>query len=63
VSQIDPARCRGCGLCASECPAQAISVHHYLDEQIEAKIQGLFEEKGVQGARYEAQGARRKENK
>jgi heterodisulfide reductase subunit A-like polyferredoxin len=43
VSQIDPARCRGCGLCAAECPAQAISVHHHLDEQIEAKVMGLFE--------------------
>ena len=44
VSQIDPARCRGCGMCAAECPAQAITVHHYMSEQIEAKIHGLFEE-------------------
>ncbi|MBE9580174.1 MAG: CoB--CoM heterodisulfide reductase iron-sulfur subunit A family protein [Proteobacteria bacterium] len=43
VSQIDPARCKGCGMCAAECPAQAITVHHYTSEQIEAKIQGLFE--------------------
>ncbi len=43
ISQIDPARCRGCGMCAAECPAQAITVHHYLDEQIEAKMYGLFE--------------------
>jgi len=43
VSQIDPARCRGCGMCAAECPAQAIRVLHYLDEQIEAKMHGLFE--------------------
>ena len=35
--------CRACGICVAECPAQAISVHHYLDEQIEAKVQGLFE--------------------
>lgn len=44
VSQIDPANCRGCGICAAECPAQAITVHHYMSEQIEAKIHGLFEE-------------------
>jgi len=43
VSQIDPARCRGCGMCAAECPAQAITVHHNLDEQIEEKMYGLFE--------------------
>lgn len=42
VSQIDSARCRGCGMCAVECPAQAITVQHYTDEQIEAKIHGLF---------------------
>jgi heterodisulfide reductase subunit A-like polyferredoxin len=43
VSHIDPARCRGCGMCAAECPAQAITVHHNLSEQIEAKMNGLFE--------------------
>jgi heterodisulfide reductase subunit A len=44
VSQIDVARCRGCGMCAAECPARAITVHHHLDEQIEAKMYGLFDE-------------------
>ncbi len=43
VSYIDPARCRGCGMCAAECPARAITVHHHMSEQIEAKIDGLFE--------------------
>jgi len=30
-------------MCAAECPAQAITVHHNLSEQIEAKVYGLFE--------------------
>lgn len=44
VSQIAPARCRGCGICAVECPAHAITLQHYKSEQIEAKIHGLFEQ-------------------
>jgi len=44
-SEIDPASCRGCGMCAVACTAQAISVHHNLSEQIEAKMYGLFEDK------------------
>jgi heterodisulfide reductase subunit A-like polyferredoxin len=31
---IDPARCQGCGTCTAECPARAIQLEHYLDEQI-----------------------------
>jgi heterodisulfide reductase subunit A-like polyferredoxin len=42
VAQIDPASCRGCGMCAVECPAGAIIVQHYRSEQIEAKVHGLF---------------------
>lgn len=42
VSQIDPASCKGCGMCAVECPAKAITVQHFMSEQIEAKIHGLF---------------------
>jgi hypothetical protein len=30
-------------MCAAECPAQAITVYHNLDEQIEQKMRGLFE--------------------
>lgn len=43
ISQIDPARCRGCGMCAAECPTLAIAVHNHTNEQIEAKMHGLFE--------------------
>jgi len=31
---IDPARCQGCGTCTAECPAKAIQLLGYRDEQI-----------------------------
>jgi heterodisulfide reductase subunit A len=42
-SEIDPAKCHGCGLCAAECPAKAIQLMQYEDDQIMAKLDGLFE--------------------
>ncbi len=42
-SEIDPAKCHGCGVCASECPAKAIQLMQYEDDQIMAKLDGLFE--------------------
>ncbi|MGM0654391.1 MAG: FAD-dependent oxidoreductase [Thermodesulfobacteriota bacterium] len=42
-SEIDPAKCRGCGICAAECPAKAIQLRAWDDDQIIAKIDGLFE--------------------
>jgi heterodisulfide reductase subunit A2 len=42
-SEIDPAKCHGCGTCASECPAAAIQLMRYEDDLIFAKLDGLFE--------------------
>jgi len=42
-SQIDPDKCQGCGVCAAECPAKAIQLLAYEDDQIMAKLDGLFE--------------------
>jgi heterodisulfide reductase subunit A-like polyferredoxin len=39
---IDPAECRGCGACVSECPGKAIVLRHFTDEQIIAKEDALF---------------------
>ena len=33
----------GCGICASECPAKAIQLMHYKDEQVMAKVEAMFE--------------------
>jgi heterodisulfide reductase subunit A-like polyferredoxin len=42
AAQIAAAACRGCGICASECPAKAIQLQHYRDEQILANAESLF---------------------
>jgi heterodisulfide reductase subunit A len=44
AAEIAPAACRGCGICAGECPAKAIQLQHYRDEQVLAKAGALFEE-------------------
>ncbi|MCS6907833.1 MAG: FAD-dependent oxidoreductase [Anaerolineales bacterium] len=39
---IDPAQCQGCGTCTGECPANAIQLTHYTDEQMMLRpIRGL----------------------
>jgi len=32
----------GCGSCAAECPAKAITLRHYVDAQILAAVNGLL---------------------
>ncbi|MBC7347375.1 MAG: 4Fe-4S binding protein, partial [Clostridia bacterium] len=43
VAEINAVQCQGCGTCAGECPAKAIQLEHYRDEQLMAKVAGLFE--------------------
>jgi heterodisulfide reductase subunit A-like polyferredoxin len=45
VSEIDDAQCRGCGVCAAECPAKAIELNWYEDKQLLSKVDALL--KGV----------------
>ena len=42
AAYIEPAICQGCGSCASECPAKAISIMHYRDAQVMAEVDALF---------------------
>lgn len=39
---IDPALCHGCGTCVAECPGKAITLAHFTDDQLIAKIEALF---------------------
>jgi heterodisulfide reductase subunit A-like polyferredoxin len=47
AAYIEPAQCHGCGICVSECPAKAIQLIRYRDEQVEAEITALLEPEGV----------------
>ncbi|MCK5552086.1 MAG: CoB--CoM heterodisulfide reductase iron-sulfur subunit A family protein, partial [Deltaproteobacteria bacterium] len=40
-AEIEVAKCHGCGCCAAECPAKAIDLGHYRDEQILPKCEAL----------------------
>ncbi len=40
---IEMAACHGCGSCAAECPAKAITLVGYSDVQLGAKVETLFE--------------------
>ncbi|MDX9964834.1 FAD-dependent oxidoreductase [Desulfobacter postgatei] len=42
-SEISPAKCHGCGICVAECPAKAIQLRGWEDDQMLAKLDGLFE--------------------
>jgi ferredoxin len=44
AAYIEPAICQGCGICAAECPAQAIQLMHYTDSQMRAKVQVLIDQ-------------------
>ena len=47
AAYIEAAVCQGCGLCAAECPARAISLLHYRDTQVMAKVGALLAEARV----------------
>jgi heterodisulfide reductase subunit A-like polyferredoxin len=43
-AEIDVAKCKGCGGCVAECPARAIELMHFKENQLEAKCQALIME-------------------
>lgn len=49
-AQIAAAACMGCGICASECPAQAIQLRNFESKQFEGMIQALLAESGMENA-------------
>ncbi|MBE9581119.1 MAG: hydrogenase iron-sulfur subunit [Proteobacteria bacterium] len=42
---ISPVACQGCGICASECPMDAIQLVNYTDDQMEAQVLASIEKK------------------
>ena len=43
-AEIDVSKCKGCGSCAAECPARAIELMHFKEDQLEEKVRALVME-------------------
>ena len=41
-AEVQGAVCMGCGSCSAECPAKAITLHHYADRQILGALDALL---------------------
>ena len=42
VVEISPAECHGCGICVSECPAKALQLQQFKDDQVLEMIDALL---------------------
>jgi heterodisulfide reductase subunit A len=42
ISKSNPVLCKGCGSCAVECPAEAITMRNFTDDQIKAIIEAAL---------------------
>lgn len=42
-AEIEGVICMGCGSCSAECPAQAITLSHYMNDQVLAAVDGLLQ--------------------
>ncbi len=43
AAYIEASVCQGCGICAAECPAQAIQLMHYTPVQMQTKVKALVQ--------------------
>ena len=50
AAEINPALCQGCGICAAECPAKVITLGHFRDEQMIAKLDAMDSPKQLTGS-------------
>ncbi len=51
AAYINPAECRGCGVCASECPGKAIQLQHFTNSQIESILDVIQQHEEQEGGR------------
>jgi len=53
---IEAVKCQGCGICAAECPAKAITFKHFTDKQIIAECEVLLAYKEKQSKKHISKG-------
>jgi len=41
IAVVDDLKCKGCGACATSCPARAIDIKYYREQQFEEEIKGI----------------------
>lgn len=41
IARVDDLKCKGCGMCVTSCPARAIDLKYFRDEQFEQEIKGI----------------------
>ena len=41
IASVNELKCKGCGVCVTSCPARAIDLKYYRDDQFEEEIKGL----------------------
>lgn len=49
LPNVIEANCKGCGVCAAECPMGAMQLRHFKDQQIVAAIEALLKPKKLAG--------------
>ena len=60
-AEVQSATCMGCGSCTAECPAKAITLRHFVDNQILAAVERSAGRRGgVQNARVGLSGPGRR---
>jgi len=47
AAYIEPAICQGCGICVAECPAKAIDLMHYTEDQLSSKVTALLNPESI----------------
>ena len=41
IAEVDDMKCKGCGMCVTSCPAMAIDLIYYRNNQMEEEIKGI----------------------
>jgi len=44
VARVNPALCKGCGLCVVDCPTGAMGMKGFSTTQVEAQVDALLQE-------------------